>query len=1111
MSKSNVVQIRDTATQIRDKLQGLAGTNRLDATAVEFIDSFQTIWVSTNGSDTNDGRTPTEPFLTIGAALTAAATLPATSKRVVKCVDASTFAENVSVSSSVDLDLEHCSLVGNITSSLPVRTKIKLAVLQGSLTTSNGVHAEIQQVAGNLIVGNSNSAAAYISVEDWVSGTIDTTNAVGDLFVDIKHNDANLVIPTDVVGFNPFGFVAGSVVQPTSLVDSLETLTGDDRLDASAIKGITSGSNPHTRVDFTDFGAAGNGWYDLISWPAIPAFTTDTWGADFIIYMNSNTTDTIITQRVNINFPVGIANSSDDTMIRIIGRIVAGSSVGGGQYRIIQDTSTVTSMTRLQVQFTSGNTYAGSMTNALPLDYSGSGATFGGLALHTPTGNEVVIKEINTANWDDQSIHDGSTGGIACESIGNHQTSNAYIDFTTSDIATVVNDQTVIRASEVGTRFSAGEYEVFEKQFRGSTPTAWPWDTTPSTDSTLTLGNTDNPNFTFPIVTCEQTETAMVTTPIIGYVPPFISNTSALRPTGANGRCNFSITGFVPNQRVGIRVYITKDGSSQGGVWRMDRGGVQQSDINLSGTAGQTLTTFLEYTTVVTEADFTAGAIDLQVYRTDNPPGGTPWNDAGWMSFVVSYDLIVESIEPALDTNVVAQFDSNTRGILPPRIAPFLNPNHPDGAQAVDVFSGRPIVSFDGDWSYYLSSRRKASDLEYGMFAYADAGTTWGEQGWTGNMVDTSQIVDDYLGFPKLIRSTSTTSVRDANAPLNTDALWQAAWDNGYRLDFRIMLNGDGDIMQVNAEPRNTATSWPTGRYTLTAISETGVVNIYDTTDTVIASTTQDEMHTFSIVVQNPTASTIAQYYLDDVLIGEIDIQGFDGQRGLYLWENAGASRGWSIEYIAMYVLETGANDVTLNRTDVEAAVTYSNAVENATVRIPKGLFDFDATVDVINGSSTPMTITGEVGSNISFHSGDQEITIPAGSGARIAQTARPRGNKWAIVGSERNKTPTSQGHSLQFLFDPASNTILNRHGSFTGAITITDNGVGDIWFDFEGYSSIGSFGSDNVTALATTNRGFGTNFIDVELDSAAANLVVNTQNIGGNPIDTIFSVALYW
>lgn len=701
------------------------------------------------------------------------------------------------------------------------------------------------------------------------------------------------------------------------------------------------------------------------------------------------------------------------------------------------------------------------------------------------------------------------------KSVGDPDVARSWLDFTTQGTEVHANGKSSIKVSGTGTRFNSGAYDTFTRYFRGSIPTKWPWYSISGTESVLTISSSWDALFVFPTVTCNQYSHNLVAVPITGFPDPFINNINALRPNGTSSIAQFTITGFNLNQRVGVRVYISKSGTTQRGDWRMENGGTEVDSVVLGADDYQNLDSYLEYTKVVTQADIDAGSIIVTVRRADTPNGTTDtWWDDHWMSFIVSYDLIVETLEPNLDSHAVVQFDSERKGILPPRITPTDEVNRTDGILAVERSTGLPIVSHKNGWSHYLTNRRKANEMLHEYPMYASEGNM-ADQGWTGSMATSSTVVHDFIGFPDLITCNAPDSTVEATVPFtSTIQFWLDAWNNGFRVDFRMFF-GLGDKLQINVEPSTTVTDWPSGRYELT-LEQNGAHVDVRFQGILLTNTSVDTMNTYSIICDNPRASTHARILLNDKEIGTGDIGGHNGQRGMYLWDDTGPTRDWHIEYANAYVIGNLTDDVTLTHDDVSSSIVYSNVVENATVRIPKGLFELGTTIELTNASTTPMTVTGTHLSEISIQ-GETSVQVPSGSGVYLTQMTRPRGTTWALIGGERPKTPVSEGHSLFFSYNGYSNQITNRHGTFTGNIGHTRRATGEYVFDIAGvtiddYATTVMVQVTDVLAMpAVTTALLNGAYGDLEINVFEEDRSVGGSGLFDTLIDRRISVCLYW
>jgi hypothetical protein len=1086
--------VKDDASTIRDKLETLTDADRLGAEAIDFIDSAQMVYVSASGDDNADGRSPEQPVLTIAQAVTLASAFPTTSKRVIKCQDASTFTENIAPFTPLDFELPYATLTGNVSNSTAARCEMHIGALVGNITLSNGSHYNFGQVAGDIVIGNSAFAASYLRIEDYLTGTFLDTGGVGDAHIEIIHDSVGVTLnPTTT--YNPYGFVADTIYTSGAGVrDALETLTADDRLDASFIKNIPAGGSQHAYAQFTDLGAGGIGWYDLITWPALTAGTVDTSGADFILFIQSGG-DTVITNRINMNMVRGVPDGTSTTTFRILGLVQTGDIGGGTQYRMIRDSADTVDSIRLQIRIDPSKTYEGLMSSIIPLPYA-SGVVFGTPTLYTPTGTEVVVSTISTDEWSDRDIVDGTSGGIACSSIGEHGPNTAYIDFSTNSQVDIHADDVIIgKYASHGTRMSAGEYGTWI----ANNKTDWPIDTNYWTDLVADkrpeVDDTSlNPASTITMNGADTGGSVRELMPIVSGGTHFgiRYNTAGSGGTQITFRdCLF--------QR--IKIYLrfgisTSSGGTTQDFELVDSTGTQVAELTIPAANNNVGDTY-EF-----EYEFATGAGDTVLTLRKRSTGT---NQA---VYLYDYDMHVIINEPDLEKNVVVQQDSPLRGTLLPRIIPQ-NTGHPTGSLALNGLADNRPIWYDGsDWSY-VTTTRIASGEPVGQFFFAE-GNTLADSGWTGSNNVRWVNTENHAGFPEVIRCTQTGGTITLQAPNNTQAFWDTCRANGFRTDLRAMFGAahDGQIW-VDIEPNNT--SWGSnGRfeYNVTVSSGQLQITMINSGGNTTFDLERDTMYLISMI--NSPGEDTCDIHVDGVKVGEVTYAGGGTtDRGTFFYTPPGnAVNDMSIQSITTYTIAAASTDVTMDRQSIRTGLRYNIPNVNApvTVRIPKGLYDFGNTFTIVNGSSEVATVSGEVGDNQLF-GGTPSLQVFPQKEMTFTQTASPRGNVWAVEGGKtviNHNENTSTGNALHMTL---SNTgaIDGRHGNFTDAVAVTRVQAGQY-----SIAPAGPVLDDSTTVIATARSATGA-VRSCNYTITLGEVFVDVKDAAGTLTDDAVSVSMYW
>ncbi len=986
------------------------------------------------------------------------------------------------------------TLVGNIATTTQSRCEIKIGAVQGNVELTDGMHVDISQLAGNIDIGDSSTNAASLNVKDYVSGTFTETGALGEPSIYIEH-DLVGVVPTAKTNYTPYGRV-GAISYPTSPVtageirDELETLTGDDRLDASAVKNIPTSSSPSPIIKSVVL----NGTGQLVE---LVKFDDSTGNAnftrrdlDFQFVIRDSSDNLILLCKLTVLAEVGRQN----TLLKIKDYISNFPVETVSEFRVTYDTSDPAG--GLKVTYLSGlnGTFDFSVLNLSNRDY-GNDVTFGGLTVLTPTGNEVTSSMLDTYPWQASNIIEGAAGGIASHTTGDVSNSGSYIDYRNSELQMVINNNAIGRFSSHGSRLSAGEYG----SWIAPTSTDWPidalfWTNLISQKRTETDDVTLNPSSTITLSAVDAGGTNAAT------MTGFDAAHRGLRFTTTTGTRGIAITfAGCLFQRVQFFMHFGTATSSGGAtqdyeIVDADGNQLMSFDIPSNNNEPGDVNNFT--------FEFTSGSGDTVVYLRKRSTGTSQ------TVYLFNYGMTVNVDEPDLEPNVVVQQDSPLRGTMLPRILPSSSINHPRGSMALNGLAGnRPIWHDGNDWAYLNTTRISNTDVT-GQFFFAQ-GNTFNESGWTGSNHDRLIPVQNHQGFPNLIRCTQSGGTITIQGPNNTQAMWDTFRAGGFRTDFRMMFGAtfDGSVW-VDVEPNNT--SWgSTGRFEFNVTSNAGQLQItmINSGGNTTFDIDRDVMHT--ITMECEPNSDVASINFEGEKIGEVTYGGGGStERGTFFYIPPGNPvNDFSFQSITTSGLDSNEFDVTLDANAIRTGLrhTVANIGASVTRRIPKGLYPEGSWINLINGSTKIALLKGE-DDDKQLIGGLPELEVGPQKDVMVVQTGSPLGTNWSVQGGKtiiNHQDNVSTGNSLILTVDSAG-TVTGRHGTYLGDLTVTRTTTGQ--YSITAGSKVWG---DEMTILATP---FGT--AAKEITSGVGGLgqaFVNTFDAAGNPLSDAFYAALYW
>lgn len=898
-------------------------------------------------------------------------------------------------------------------------------------------------------------------------------------------------------------FPAGTVPERCTIFNKGLTNRGHHQWDGTAwtlidTAPVPAGFTPDT-ANLTGLGGTNTGWYNLITWPAVTG--PDTSAADFDIHLTNSTNDAVITFGVHAVTVRGISGNGSNNSIsltNVIEQAGANLSLTDTQFRVITtDETDVNAPIALQMNFDSGEEWSAIMISNLNINY-GANTVFGAGTLHTDTANQLTLSEIETINWQERNVVEGTSGGIAASSVGSHDQAAPYIDFTQGTVDLKYADTRVLSASSHGTRLSAGEYGSWV----APTTTDWPIDATFFTNliaekRTDTDDTTKNPSST---ITLTGIDTGGVTA---ATMTGFDGGHRGLRfGTAGSGGLEMTFAGCL-FQRItftGTFGVATSSGGATQDYEIVDSQGNQVADWTIPA-VGNDVGTIHTFT-----AELTTGNGDT-VYTLRKRSTGT-----SQAVYLFNYSMTVNVDEPALEPNVVVQQDSPLRGTLLPRILPSSSITHPQGSMALDGLAGNRPIWHDGtDWAYINTTRADFLSIDNGQFFFAESGTL-NEQGWTGSQHGRLPIVENYQGFPAVVHCTISGGTITIQGPNNTQAMWDVAKANGFRVDYRMMFGAthDGQLW-MDIEPNNT--SWGSnGRFEASIQVNSGQLELVmiNSAGNTSVPLERDVMHTISMI-QN-AGSDIAEMHVEGKKVGEITYGGGGTtDRGTFFYIPPGnAVNDFAIQSITTYTVPAADRDVTLDKTALTTGERYNvpNINSPMNIRIPKGLYNFGNTFTVVNGSTQIATVSG-LEDDHQLVGGAAEFEVLPNKEVTFTQTSFPRGNVWAVEGGKtvinhEDVITPSTGNSLILTIDSAG-SIVGRHGTYLGTdVSVARAGTGIYTI------TVVSALFDDTTSVLATPKHTADQQMTCNYAYTLGEVIVDVLQ-AGTPINDSFCVAIYW
>ncbi len=1060
---------------VRERLSRLSGVDRLASADIQFLEGFQSVYVTNSGDDTNDGRSMESPVATLHRAEVIAALLPNSSHKAIVCHDSSVFVEDIAPNANIHFLMPVATITGDVITFNAGSHLYNIGTITGTLTLGKDDHIKVINMEGSIITSNSSSTNCVVEVCNYLSGSLSIANG-SDGFCKVKIDRTHPAFTyvnnsTDIVVSGWHGAVTlGSISEAP--VDGKQYA----RQDAAWAEVVASGGGTGHDTVNVDFITVASGWVDLIVWDTLPAGEVDSYGADFIMYLN-NQAGGIVTQRVTVNGSFGVPISNESHFIGINGRVSSlAATIAGATYRVIQETTDPRSPIHLQVQTTtSGVNYIGVLSSQLGLEYAASTQVFP-MTYYTVTGLERVLAEEVTDRWDELNIFDGFNGGISCESIGSTLGLGSRLTFLGDKIEHYVGQSKTMESYSDGTLISGSSGQTVN-----STRYSYTTNATPN----ITAVDTEFGDMVMDVMANGGASwSADIQNAYSGAaVPGFTMTTNA-------ESMMFAITsnnvGAIRLGNVTVQLEIDLVTASAGGSYNIvDSSG----NVVLTGTLPVPQQKGEYFRTTV---DFPDNGI-LQVDRTGS----------GFIGIISARLNVVESTVDKRD-HLVLDLHSNTRALGLPKAIDVGNTPFEDGNLRAHPIGGRPQVYNRGDWSEIPTTRFKVNATSNIASYYADLNDgDYIAQGCeeAPRPADLT-VVNDQYGYPTLLKiidgSSSGAGVLAKTFDTDFETSMRAngfEWTTNYRHDVGLMYLWlhVGDTYD-GTRGRWLITITRSGADVIIAAVSGGGGTITVPADKIIKYTFRCE-----------AGSSTANLYVDDVFaftVGKQSNTSYASGR----WEISSGSSGSvdEVGYILSTTLYSSNNPtVTLTRDEIESSVSLivPSSPLPVDVIVPKGTFTVGTTIAISGNGDTlrseaddPQTFDGQPNAKI-----DGNITY--------TQTAFPRGNDWRSD-SKKATTIHSGGNTL-FITVNAAGVLQSRHGTYLNGITISKVTTGV-------YTVLPTDIDGHVFDITTTYIGAtsmnASGGVLAEGEFVVGEPTVNTKTMPSNAdVDSDFSMALMW
>ncbi len=823
-------------------------------------------------------------------------------------------------------------------------------------------------------------------------------------------------------------------VTPSTTKDLLESLTGSDRLEASAIQNLpTGGGGSHEVVTKTVNPA--NQWMDLVVWDALSPVTLDASAADISLYGVSTTNNFVLECTVKMFATRGTSDWDGNIKIESLITEYPTTNVPA-KYRILRDSVALGDVMRFQVLIGVDFDIDWLMLNNFSLPYS-SAVTFD-INNFVDIPNQQTLEEMDVTRWEELGIRSGSTDGITAKSI--HDLDAACsIDFSQSTVDIYAGDQIVGQFEDDGVSFTGGEYGSWG--IAASDPFA----------ASLTYPVlTENTNPINPVIlTITDSSTGS------GIWQRFMYSglgNYCVAPEDTDARLTFNYQGVDTNTSIKTKLRIY---SIFGSTWeaRLPDGTVVASLVQ----AGGSKLYESEFTFEVTEEMRDNGEADITLNHVS---GGFANSDA-----IFEWEFDVVSVEPERDPNVVLQVDSNYRGVMLPRVAGAVTTLAVNPAGAIALNKERnnsPIWSNGLSWNNIKTANFQAekSLVDTGYFSQVKDGqlTTFG---WVSHSPGTLpvQTVDGYGGFSRLlhINDTSTGTISGAIRNLTTtEAVYLS--DHGFRWDFEWLPEANAVLhyMEFNASFHGGR-----GRFLLNFTHDASQITITNGSDSQTAYAPSARMLKVACFVA--PASTDMQVYIDGVFAFTFPYDVGAGENVNRMHHTSGTSSGTGRSgYLLssnLTVLQPIDHYPTVEEIQSSLELFIPNVNSASTITVPRSVFPIGTEFKVVNGSSIACTVQGHADDAQAF-GGKSHFEIQPFTHATFIQTATPYGSYWTVDGEV--------DHHVSMSID-SSHVLRSRKGNYHGEINVTSIAVGHFQVQLVGHNLLA-----HTPITATVNLGSG-------------------------------------
>ncbi len=779
-----------------------------------------------------------------------------------------------------------------------------------------------------------------------------------------------------------------------------------DKLDFNSLKNRPSVAGHNFKaVDFTTVAA---GWVDIIVWDTLPAGTFDSYGADFIMYLQDAATGEFVTQRISLNGSFGAPIDEEHHFIAINGRVsTLTASVAGATYRVIQESDDPRSPIHLQVRTsTDGINYVGIAASQLSLDYAATTQVFP-WTYYTPTGTERVLSEEITDRWDELNIYDGFNGGISAESIGSPMGLGSRLRFLGDKIEHYVGTSKTLESFADGTLISGSSGQTVTSQKDLYTTNATP---------DLIAVDTEFGNMHVAVSPNGMTFSADLQNSYSGAaVPGFASQTnseSMMFDVSTN-------VGVLLLGNVSATITLELVTGSGGGAF------------NITDSLGGVVRTGALPVPQVKGESFL-----IEVTLPDNGIINLARIGSGFIGIISAQWSLIESAVNKQD-HLVLDLHSNSRAFgLPKPIDTGLTPFENGNLRAHPI-DGRPQVYRLGDWSEIPTTRFKVNATSHIASYYADLldGDYLAQGCEEAPRPADLTVVNNQYDYPTLLNIIDGSSSGSGVLARNFDTAFETSmrdngfeWTTNYRHDVGLMYLW----LHVGTTYDGTAGRW------LVSLTRSG-------TDVTIASVsggggtiTVPADKVIKYVFECEAGSSTAKLYVDGVFAFTVAKQA-NTSYAFGRWEITSGASGSTDEvgYILSTTLYSSNNPtVTLTRDEVEssASLIIPSSPLPVDVIVPKGTYAVGTTLTV---SGNGDVLRAEADDPQSFD-GQPSATIDGN--ISYTQTDFPRGNNWRSD-SKKATTIHSKGNTL-FITVDAAGVLQSRHGTYTGGITITSVGL---------------------------------------------------------------------